>query len=158
MPTKPKKMPCPKCERAMRFAMRTSEVPIAGRTFKVRWRVWECKKDGAFVVPPSVHQKFERDALRVIATEGPANGTTLKYMRGRLGLKGTELAARLGVQPETLSRWENGAQPVSGLVWVTVARMTLDMLDGQNTTAGQLRAAITREPVVASTLEIGKGR
>lgn len=56
------------------------------------------------------------------------------------------------IAPETLSRWETGAKsPVALLVWVTVAAMVLDKLEGRATTAKQLRAArdgaATAQPV-----------
>lgn len=36
----------------------------------------------------------------------------ITWLRKRLGWKGVELAARLGVTPSTVSRWETGAVPI----------------------------------------------
>lgn len=140
-----KKMTCTKCGSAMKFSARTDEVPVAGVTFSVSWEVWVCPKDGTWIVPPETHAEFDRKALRTIASQGPATGTTLRYLRGALKMKGAELAALIKVQPETLSRWETGAQPVNPLAWVTVASMALDHLDGRATTTKQLRAATSGE-------------
>ncbi|MBX3185815.1 MAG: hypothetical protein KF819_02325 [Labilithrix sp.] len=66
-------------------------------------------------------------------------------MHGFLQLKGTELAAMLGVAPETLSRWESEAMPLNPLAWVTVAAMVLDKLEGRAVTTKQLRASVGGE-------------
>lgn len=142
MPTE--KMPCTKCQTAMRLVTREKRIPVAGVEFLVTMPVWECPMDESWIVPVAVHQEFDRQALRTIATQGPATGLTLKFLRGSLKMKATELAELVDTAPETLSRWETGAKPVNPLVWVAVAAMALDKLDGRATTQKQLRAA--REP------------
>lgn len=139
------KMKCTKCESTMKVVTRTDQVPVAGVAFSVTWEVWECPKDGTWIVPPEVHREFDRRALRTIATQGPATGSTLKYLRGSMKMRAAELARAINVQPETLSRWENEAQPVNPLVWVTVAAMALDNLEGRATTTKRLRAAAAGE-------------
>ncbi len=145
---------CPKCDAKMRLAPRTTSVPVAGVKFRVTWKVWSCPHDDTFVVPKAAHQHFDREVLQTFATKGPATGKTLKYMRGALAMKAQDLALLVGVKPETLSRWENEAQPVNPLVWVTVARMALDLLEGRTTTTQQLRAAVAGEdPPATISLE-----
>jgi transcriptional regulator with XRE-family HTH domain len=39
------------------------------------------------------------------------SGAELKFARKALGLRQTELAEYLGVEPETISRWENNRDP-----------------------------------------------
>jgi hypothetical protein len=41
------------------------------------------------------------------------NGTEIKFLRRAVGAKGNELARFLDVKPETVSRWENGKEPIS---------------------------------------------
>lgn len=54
---------------------------------------------------------FERRAARVILLDvAEPDVAVYRYARKSLGLKQAELAALLGVAPETVSRWETGAQ------------------------------------------------
>lgn len=56
---------------------------------------------------------FERRAARVILIDvAEPDVAVYRYARKSLGLKQSELAVLLGVAPETVSRWENGAQPM----------------------------------------------
>jgi hypothetical protein len=139
------KYTCPKCSTPMREAVISKEYPIAGVAFAVTMPGHVCPVDDSWIVSNEVSQEIDRKAVRAIATHGPATGRTLKYLHAFLQLKGTELAALIGVQPETLSRWESEAQPLAQLAWVTVAAMVLDKLEGRATTTKQLRAAATGE-------------
>lgn len=47
---------------------------------------------------------------------GPVNGTTLKTKREALGFTQVQLAEILGVQPNTVARWENGVLAVPKVV------------------------------------------
>ena len=135
------KMTCAKCETLMRRVTRTKRVPVAGVEFEVTLPVYECPKDESWIVPPEAHREMDRQVLQTIATHGPATGKTLKFLRGALKMKATELAVLVNVVPETLSRWETEAKPVSPLVWVTVAAMALDKLANRSTTLKRLHAA-----------------
>ncbi len=44
----------------------------------------------------------------------------LKRRREKLGLTQVQLAAQLGVDPITVSRWERGVQPISHTVAVAI--------------------------------------
>jgi transcriptional regulator with XRE-family HTH domain len=46
----------------------------------------------------------------------PVKGTTLKTKREALGFTQVQLAAILGVQPNTVARWENGVLAVPKVV------------------------------------------
>ncbi len=41
------------------------------------------------------------------------NGPEFRFLRKELGWSGRDTARRMGVTPETVSRWENGHEPVS---------------------------------------------
>ncbi|MDI7269172.1 MAG: helix-turn-helix domain-containing protein [Myxococcota bacterium] len=40
-------------------------------------------------------------------------GREIRFLRKYLGWSGVDFAAQMGVTPETVSRWETGAQPIS---------------------------------------------
>jgi DNA-binding XRE family transcriptional regulator len=48
----------------------------------------------------------------LVSRRGRLTGAEVRFLRKHLGWTGAELARHLGVQPATVSRWENDAQPV----------------------------------------------
>jgi putative zinc finger/helix-turn-helix YgiT family protein len=65
----------------------------------------------------------------------------IRFLRLTIGLKAQGLADTLGVTPSQVSRWENGAVPISGLAdrlfrMVVATRMTLELPDLTSIRAG----------------------
>jgi len=61
-----------------------------------------------------------RELLRIVFgalldKAGRLSGPEIAWLRGAIGLRGKDLAEVLGVTPAQVSRWENGAAPVSNL-------------------------------------------
>ncbi len=78
-----------------------------------------CTACGASTIPAQELGRFELAAAKMALREHPINGAILKDLRHILGLKQTELAAKLGVAPETISRWERGEYHMEP--WLTLA-------------------------------------
>jgi len=62
---------------------------------------------------PALKQLMQLIAQDVVLSPRDLTGKELRFLRKRLGKKGTEYATYLGVAPETLSRIENEKQAVS---------------------------------------------
>ena len=62
---------------------------------------------------PALQQLMRFIAQNIVLSPSDLTGKELKFLRKRLGKKGTEYATYLGVTPETLSRIENEKQAVS---------------------------------------------
>ena len=54
-------------------------------------------------------------ALTLVRKPSGLTGTELRFLRKHLGYSGIDLAERLDVTPEHLSRWENDAAPMSAM-------------------------------------------
>ena len=68
-------------------------------------------KDGTPVLSAGQLSELERRAaITVLRDVELVTGAELKFARKVLGLRQTELADHLGVAPETVSRWETGAE------------------------------------------------
>ena len=62
---------------------------------------------------PAVKQLMQLIARDIVESPFDLTGAELRFLRKRLGMKASEYARLLGFEPETLSRLENGKQPVS---------------------------------------------
>lgn len=85
-----------------------------------------CARCDAVTFDLAVLQSCERGVVDAIARSGPINGETFAFMRKVLGMKSGDLAATLGVAPETVSRWENDKTPVDKAAWLAVGTMALE--------------------------------
>lgn len=59
---------------------------------------------------PAVKQLMRLIARDLIQQQEPLTGDEIRFLRKRLGQRQNELAQAIGIQPETLSRCENGHQ------------------------------------------------
>jgi len=62
---------------------------------------------------PAVKQLMQLIARDIVLSPLELTGKEIRFLRKRLGKKGTEYCAYLGFSPETLSRIENGKQAIS---------------------------------------------
>ncbi len=76
--------------------------------------VSECPECGETEVGIPRMAKLDRTlAKMVVEQESRLTPDEIRFLRKYLGLSGRDLAARMGVSPETVSRWENDRQPMS---------------------------------------------
>jgi len=73
---------------------------------------FSCKCGHAVEVIPNHEGLIAAVALCRIMQPVKLNGNEIRLLRKTLGLKAIELAKRLDVSPETLSRWENDAEVI----------------------------------------------
>ncbi len=68
--------------------------------------------DGTPILTAEEASELERRAtIAVLRDIDLVSGAELRFARKVLGLRQVELAEHLGVTPETVSRWETGADP-----------------------------------------------
>jgi transcriptional regulator with XRE-family HTH domain len=70
--------------------------------------------DGRIVAEiPALKQLMCVIARDLVLSRSDLSGSEVRFLRKRLGKKATEYSRLLGLEPETLSRIENGKQPIS---------------------------------------------
>jgi transcriptional regulator with XRE-family HTH domain len=70
--------------------------------------------DGRIVAEiPALKQLMRLIARDLVLSKSDLTGSEVRFLRKRLGKKATEYCKYLGLEPETLSRIENGKQPIS---------------------------------------------
>ncbi len=67
------------------------------------------------VVLPRVTELHRAIALAVVRTNARLSGAEVRFLRKYMGFSGADFAARMGVDPSTVSRWENGHEPIGSL-------------------------------------------
>jgi putative zinc finger/helix-turn-helix YgiT family protein len=74
--------------------------------------VRRCPKCGAFeVLLPRVAELHRVIAQAVIRKRARLSGAEVKFLRKHLGWSGADFAAHMGVDPTTVSAWENERKP-----------------------------------------------
>jgi DNA-binding transcriptional regulator YiaG len=74
----------------------------------------EAENNGASgVIIPDLAGLEAAMAVARISDEFKLNGQEIRFLRRAIGVKAVELAKFLDVTPETMSRWENGREPIS---------------------------------------------
>ncbi len=113
---------------------------IEGREFVAGLPADKCTRCGETYVRGEALADFEKLVAGTLAQEGPASGEAFRFLRKAISLKAADLAALLGVTPETISRWENGQRAVDVAAWATLAAIVVEELQGQKLTLERLRA------------------
>ena len=100
---------------------------MAKRITKVgRYRVEEATRPSELGEEPSLRQlaDYERRAARTVLLEvRDVEPNVLRYARRAMGLTQAQLADILGVTPETISRWETGAEVYKPAVPLALAAL-----------------------------------
>jgi putative zinc finger/helix-turn-helix YgiT family protein len=140
---------CTTCDKgSLERVVEEQSVTVGGRTFAGTARGERCQNCGATFMDGAELDAFEQGAAYEIAKDGPVSGETLRFLRtAGLGMRSGELARLLDVEPETLSRWENGKIAVPRLPWAMVAAMVIEQHQGQHETVDRLRALAEPKPI-----------
>jgi transcriptional regulator with XRE-family HTH domain len=84
--------------------------------------------DGRVVAEiPALKQLMRLIARDLVLSKSDLTGSEVRFLRKRLGKKATEYCKYLGLEPETLSRIENGKQPISSAT-AKLARLSYAIL------------------------------
>lgn len=104
---------CAMCQsEALECADVRHESVLGGLTFEKVLPAVRCTSCGEvyFAGPDLV--AFEKQITRYLVKRGRRSADALRWLRKASSLSGRDFAERLQVQPETVSRWENGALEV----------------------------------------------
>jgi putative zinc finger/helix-turn-helix YgiT family protein len=111
-------MNCPSCDGKMRVAKENFNYSSCGLPYitlqnvEVR-RCEECGEDE--VVIPKIDLLHQAIATSLIAKRNRLTAAEVRFLRKYLGWSGVDFARHMGVAPETVSRWENGREPIGGV-------------------------------------------
>lgn len=109
--------PCVTCGSAN---TRRDSIPLTILGVEIEQPGTRCNVCGEFYSMVAECVPVDLRVAAVLADREPCP-EALRYMRHAIGLSGVECASLLGVQPETVSRWENGHRAMNRIAWNYVA-------------------------------------
>ncbi len=107
-------MKCLECGAAMRVERKTVPYKCGLPGIFLKTEVRNCSKCGAEeIAVPRMGFLHRALASFIINKQGSLTGDEIRFLRKSLGwITGQEFAKHAGVTPETVSRWENGKEPI----------------------------------------------
>ena len=120
---------------------------VSGRLFTATVPAKVCPLCGEKVIDGKILLQKEHEIAASLAREGPIDGESFRFMRTTLRLRAADLAVLLDVTPETISKWENGKNPVLRTAWLVVADMALENA-----------APVGRRPLLERLQALAKGK
>jgi DNA-binding XRE family transcriptional regulator len=130
------------------------ERPIGDRQFVGTIDGWSCPSCGERYYASEGLGVFEETIASWLADHGVTSHEELKFMRKAAGIKAADLAAWLGVTPETVSHWETGKHPTNIVTRATIASIVLETLRGESATRERLEAQ--GKPDAAKTVRLAR--
>jgi putative zinc finger/helix-turn-helix YgiT family protein len=147
-------MKCPSCSgEKWKKGTVPQTLTVAGRTFKASLAARVCAKCGVPIVAHDELGRFEVAVATQLARAGTHSGQAIQFMRKAIGLPATELAALLGVQRWTLSRWETGERDAPVAAVAALGTLVLDHAADRTEALDRLRA-LTNGPKLAKVVRI----
>lgn len=110
----------------------------------------KCEKCSTEYVGQFALERFEELVALNLVRTGQRSGKALKFLRKYLGITASDLAQMLGVEPETVSRWENEKNEADPTTMITIAALVEDKAAGRTSTRDKLR--VLQEPPPPGTI------
>jgi DNA-binding transcriptional regulator YiaG len=139
--------------RLLKAGYAAHEVRIGNRTFTGHLRATRCGRCRLAFIHATELERFELIVAERLARAGVASGEAFRFMRKSLGLRAADLAAQIGMTPETVSRWEKGRRKVDVAAWVVLGRLVVDRVQGRDDSQ-RLLAAIQAPAKLAKVIHI----
>jgi putative zinc finger/helix-turn-helix YgiT family protein len=113
---------------------------VDGVMFEATLPAAVCGACGEAYFDASVIARFELGIADALANMGRCTPDAFRFMRKTLGFSGLALAQQLGVEPETVSRWENGARGLDRGAFALLGGLVADRIEGREGTIKRLNA------------------
>ena len=119
---------CYKCgAKNLRRVARMLTRKIAGHAFRAKVPALECVNCGEVLYGSKDLGRFDDAVAMMLVDAGITEPQAVKFIRKAIGLPAQELAALLGVRPETISRWENGKRAIDRATFVLLRQLFVEL-------------------------------
>jgi YgiT-type zinc finger domain-containing protein len=130
---------CVECKGRLRPARTEEVITLGEHRIALTVPARRCASCGETYIAGSVAERADLVVASRLLNLGIASGAAFRFLRKALGVRALDLAALLGVDAATISRWETGKVPVDRCALTTLAAAASERLDGRDTTLGRLR-------------------
>jgi len=138
---------CPRCNsNKVTEGQSDLEHKFTGRTIKATYRHIQCDACGSRLYPAAGQPQTV--ALE-LARGGPVAPDTFRWLRMSLAIPAPRLLTLLGISKADLVAWETGRAQIPVAVWVTVAALVEDQLEGRSHTLARLESLQPRSETAA---------
>jgi putative zinc finger/helix-turn-helix YgiT family protein len=138
---------CVQCGgQSLRDDTREDTLTVGTRTFSARLPMQVCTSCGEGYIPGPAIEAFENAVTRALVDAGASDGAAVRWLRKAAGLSAVALGTLLDVRPETVSRWENDANPVPRMAVYTLGTLALAAVHGQTSPVARLRVLAEPPP------------
>jgi len=146
---------CTKCGKSeLEAGQQPMTLEVGERTFEGSVQGWACRACGERYYDGAALGACEEEAAKWLAAHGVRTAAELKFMRKAVGIRAAELAAWLGVTPETVSHWETGKHAPDVVTRSTIAGLVLDALRGETATRDRLQ--VHAKPAATRRVKLGR--
>lgn len=137
---------CAKCKsRGLKRSGSKLQRIVDGIAFEGALPASVCKECGEAYFEAAALERFELGVAAELARMGRGTPTAFQFMRKALGFSGAALGELLGVEPETISRWENGARGLDRGAFALLGGLVMERLEDRSDTRARLE--VLRKPV-----------
>ena len=147
-------IPCPDCGHAARPSTEEERNRFGNVELVSPSRTLVCSHCHHAFTSAKRSRALDLDIARKLAEVGARGKEAFRFMRRALGYTAAELSELLGVEPETLSRWENGKRAIPSCPMVLMASLVLDRSRRRNSMVPRLRAVVSRAEAPDAPLHV----
>ncbi len=108
----------------------------------------ECGKESIAI--PRIEQLHRVLTDQFVKQQRMLAPSEIRFLRKHIGLSSMDLATRMGVTRETVSRWESGAQPMGSVADRFLRVLVMSHEPTENYVVDDLLKELTNEPVPAT--------
>jgi len=129
----------------------SESITVGEYTFIAQLLARRCASCGAVRFGADSLTAFELRVAVELAKTGVSTCEALRFMRKALQLRAVDLAALLGVTPETVSRWETGKLSLEHRALALLGSLVVEKSEGRTSTLDRLRALLEPKPLNQTT-------
>ena len=135
-------IPCPRCGQPSFPSPTEERLRFANIELIAPSRTLVCSRCAHAFTSAKRDRALDLDIARKLAEMGARNKDAFRFMRRALGYTAAAMSELLGVEPETLSRWENGKRAIPSCPMALMASLVLDRQRKRDSMVPRLRAVV----------------
>jgi DNA-binding transcriptional regulator YiaG len=131
-------MKCVACQKPMRDGAVVHEFLVSGVKVRGSLPAKTCAC-GEQIIEGDALAALELAAAHALGQHGVRTAEAFRFMRKALALRAVDLGALIGIEPETISRWETDKRDIDVRAFALLAELVADRVAGRTDTEERLK-------------------